>query len=82
MRQEGRCEYSFNFMTTILLRAQLDSAEVVKIEWHEQESLYVKRHDNANHRFFKLRPLYSTAVQMAEICVLVSSNADNTALGI
>lgn len=40
--QEGRCEYSFNSMTTILLWAQLDSTDTVKSLWRGQESLYVK----------------------------------------
>jgi len=50
MRQECRSKYSFNSVTTILLRAQLDSAEIVKIRG--QESLYVKRHDNVNPCFW------------------------------
>ena len=48
VRQEGRCEYSFNSMTTILLWAQLASADIVKRLWRGQESLYAKRHDNVN----------------------------------
>jgi len=52
MRQEGRCEYSFHSMTAILLWAQFDSAEIVKILWCEQERLYVKMHDNVNSCFW------------------------------
>jgi hypothetical protein len=52
VRQEGRCEYSFNSMTTILLWAQHESAGTVKSLWRGQESLYVKRHNNVNPCFW------------------------------
>jgi hypothetical protein len=51
VRQGDRCEYSFNSMTTTLLWAQLESAEIVKSLWRWQESLYVKRHENLNPCF-------------------------------